>query len=616
MGATGPGAVQQTQPTATVETPAVDADVPTDTTTTPDPFDNSDAKGGDDTVNIGETEPTTETPTHATTTPITITEEPDTPTEPTVTVTETVTEPGTTVTETVTEPAVTVTETVTVTEPGTTVTETVTQTVTQTVTEPAATTPSENTPEETPEETPIESTPVASTPKASTPAVSPVVAVAKAASAPESESVSVKTTKKSSKTSDKLSTATESENTEEQNFFQGLMNIAYEKFHFPVDKLAKVYGWTDRLHKWGYDIPGYEGPADDYGGPYKADDYTKSTEDAYSDRAYEEVMNSSEDSKLTESTATLDDSAYASLSYPAYDGSSETVSGSDMYATLSSKLDAMYSNSSYTDSDLSSTTSSGIPDSVKQSRSATYASQQKAFQTWYASLSDSQKAGVAQMTSNWAASKEDISTSEAADIVDTHTMDDSSEYARNKAKAAEEALESGNDTAANEKILDTQTDTMTEAVKSEVSANVNDFTDKLGIDSSSFTSSMNEAITDSSTDTTSTDTKRFKADHDASSEVTSSDSKTTSTRSNSVDTDLGIDLSGYHGCGDDLAALENRANATNSSVKLEAQAIVGADNKSVAATHSADIENTGSDSSGVTQDYQDMSDNGEDDYGG
>ena len=253
---------------------------------------------------------------------------------------------------------------------------------------------------------------------------------------------------------------TESGNADEQhNFFQGLMNIAYEKFHFPVAALAAKYGWVDKLHDWGYDIPGYEDPANGY----FADDYKKNKDEYdFSMKSYDEVMTENEgvqsdgingveigaavdagagESFMQQNGVVYDynaESAYINQTYTSFDGTS-TISGEEFKAQLFAKLDNFYAydanaaDSSYNAQLALAAQGQGAPvEAIEASRSLV--EKEKAeFQTWYSSLSKEEQMGVTALSAEWSQSKQ-LTYEEAVEKVEKFEYSDEIEAANSSMK--------------------------------------------------------------------------------------------------------------------------------------------------------------------------------------
>ena len=244
---------------------------------------------------------------------------------------------------------------------------------------------------------------------------------------------------------------------EQHNFFQGLMNIAYEKFHFPVAALATKYGWVDKLHDWGYDIPGYEDPENGY----FADDYKKNKDEYdFSMKSYDEVMTENEgvqsggingaevgaevgaavngltgandidagdgESFMQQNGEVYDynsESTYMNQTYTSFDGTSK-LSGEAFKKELFIKLDSFYDNdanaidSNYNYNKALAEQGYGMGSTAVN---ALYNDSQEAraeFQAWYASLSKEEQMGVAALSAEWSQSKE-LTYEQASHKVDT-----------------------------------------------------------------------------------------------------------------------------------------------------------------------------------------------------
>ena len=236
---------------------------------------------------------------------------------------------------------------------------------------------------------------------------------------------------------------------EEHNFFQGLMNVAYEKFHFPVAEFAEQYGWVDDLHEWGYDIPGYSDPENGY----YPDDYKKNVDEyKFSMQAFETVMQ--ETGKYDEYVAAMaalgysetttsqnsysydsesitgsGESAYAQQMYTSFDGTVKT--SEEFRAELYQRLDYMYNaDVSHADSNRKEAYENGMPTSTYEEygRQAEIAKQE--FTEWYNSLSPEEQMGVAAMSAEWSSERTDFTYEEAVERVDTYDYNDALERAR------------------------------------------------------------------------------------------------------------------------------------------------------------------------------------------
>lgn len=215
-------------------------------------------------------------------------------------------------------------------------------------------------------------------------------------------------------------------NSEEHNFFQGLMNMAHEKLGLNVAWMAERYGWTEKLHSWGYSIPGYEGPADAYGGPYHADDYKMGEykdEYDFSMQVYDESqaldgesvqqevvteeMTSegveTESSKHSEVFAAGESTMDASMesTITGFDG--KQISMAEFESQLDTRLDYMYSTASE---------NASVNMSADEQRAAQ--ANRDNFTQWYNGLSESEQQMVAAHSAEWGQKKaQELTASDA-----------------------------------------------------------------------------------------------------------------------------------------------------------------------------------------------------------